>query len=556
MRITAPILTLFLIAGSLLGQVSNDAAPPKKPGTVEGTILNSVSHEPVKKANVSLRSVRQRFFYSVVSDAEGHFLFENVEPGTYQVDAERDGFTRLPNGPRSPASKPITVDEEQHVKNVTAQLMPMGVVSGHVLDEDGDPIAGASVQAQRFNYFQGRKQLSPWGSATTNDLGEFELLNLQPGRYYFQVTAPRRMVLPPHTRGVAAQEAYPSVYYPNAMDISQATSQELQAGGQLSGIDFRLHKVRSYLVSGKVLDGQTGQPARNVFVQLRSSSFSFGNGPAQMQQNGTFEIRGVVPGSYIATAELNDGEIRTTAQLPIHVTDQDIDGVVLTLKPGFDVSGTITVEGAPPAAQPNVPSPATRPPMITLQPNDQMVGRQVQGSAENDGTFVLHGVAPETYRVNVQANIQGEYVKSIQFGDQDVPSGQIDLTQQSSAGIHVVLGTDPGQIQGVVQDRSGQPAAGVMITLVPPEEYGNRLDLFKQSFSDSNGSFQFRDLAPGSYKVFGWENPDMDVIWAPEFRKAFESKAASANIGPNGKESVQLTMITAEEIQAEKSKLP
>ena len=39
----------------------------------------------------------------------------------------------------------VTVAEEQHVQDVALKLLPLGTVSGHVLDEDGDPIVGAQI---------------------------------------------------------------------------------------------------------------------------------------------------------------------------------------------------------------------------------------------------------------------------------------------------------------------------------------------------------------------------------------------------------------------------
>lgn len=560
MRITA-LASLFAVAvGILQGQPNVDTGPPKKPGSVEGTVVNSVSHEPLKKATVLLRNIRERYSYTIVSDAAGHFLFDNVEPGTYQVSVDRDGFTAPPQRRRSALdSKPITVDEQQHVKNVTTQLMPLGIVSGRVLDEDGDPMPDANVQAVRFSYSMGGRRLSPWRSANTNDLGEFQLINLEPARYYFRVTVQRRMFLPAHTRGAHAQQAYPAVYYPNASEVAQATSQEVTAGSQLTGIDFRLHQTSAYRVSGKVIDGQTGQAAHNVFVQIqtRDLAFGMGNGSAQVQQDGTFEIRGVVGGSYIATAQRNDGEIRMSARQPVNVTDQDVDDLLLTLRSGFEVSGAITVDGVPatPPQNGRRNTPTNRPPQVQLQPLEQR-GRSAQAIVESDGTFVLRDVSPEAYVLSINPGMPGTYVKSIRFGDQEVPSGQIDLSQQSGAPINIMLGTDGGQIQGIVQDRSGKPAPGVMIFAAPREEYANRRDLVKQTSSDQNGSFQLRDVAPGQYKLFAWEDSDIVMVTAPEFRKLFESKAASVNVGTNGKESVQLNLISSEEMESEKSKLP
>jgi protocatechuate 3,4-dioxygenase beta subunit len=538
---------------------NTDSTPPKKPGTVEGVVINSVSGQPVKKATVTLRNTAQRFAYAMVSDLAGHFLFENVEPGPYFAMAAGDGFQ--PEMGRG-SVKTFTVAEEQHVKDVAVKLQPLGLVSGRVLDEDGDPIAGANLQAMRSIYNQGRKQMSTWGYANSNDLGEFQMLDLQPGRYYFQVTAPSQQNNTT-ARFHGVEETYPATYYPSALDLAQATPVEVSAGAQLNNIDFRLRKIRSYGVRGKVVDG-SGQAARNVRLQLMPAvpvDNSFSRMGATVQQDGTFQLRGVTSGSYIATCQRQEGDVTTFARQTINVGDQDVEGVLLVLVAGLEITGTVQVEGSeasppprPDTAQQAQPAQA-RSPQVTLQP---LGGRGPGGRAavETDNTFVLHNLMPNIFQVNVSMPGAGKYLKSIRFGERDVPNGQIDLTQGSGGSLTLVFGTDGGHIQGTVQSKNGDPAAGVMITMAPGEEFEGRGDLFKQTSTDQSGSFHFQDIAPGNYRVFAWEQYDFQTMQAPEFRKVFESRAARVSIGANGRESVQLKAISSEDIEAEKGKLP
>ena len=474
------LLTIGTLAAALLGQTPlrvtpgppaprspstspTDNTPSKKPGSAEGVVINSVTGQPVKKANVMLRG-SQGVAYSAVTDAAGHFLIENIEPGRYQSIAAGDGF--IPDqGFRRPASA-ITVAEEQHVRNVTVKLIPLGLASGHVLDEDGDPIAGASVVAERYVYNSGRKQLSPIGNVNTNDLGEFQMLDLQPGRYYFQVTYNRqRPPIPGHVSGKVADEAYPTTYYPSVLDIGQASLLEVTAGGQLSNVDFRLHKIRSYHVRGKVLDSN-GQAARNASVQVfPAGNWFFSRLFARVQQDGSFDVGGVASGSYALWSQREEGGATVSARKSINVGDQDIDDVLLTLAPGFDISGSMQVEGAAAVApKPDGSQPAPQPSQIQveLQGVDRM-GQTPQVLVENDGTFVFHNVVPSVYQLLVNFR-PGQYLKSIRFGDREVPNGEIDLTQQSGGSLNLVFGTDGGQIDGTVQNKSGDATAGIFVT--------------------------------------------------------------------------------------------
>ena len=46
------------------------------------------------------------------------------------------------------------------------------------------------------------------------------------------------------------------------------------------------------------------------------------------------------------------------------------------------------------------------------------------------------------------------------------------------------------------------------------------------------------------------------MLLSPEFQKAFESRGASISLSPGGNASVQVKMIPAADIEAEKNKLP
>jgi hypothetical protein len=68
-------------------------------------------------------------------------------------------------------------------------------------------------------------------------------------------------------------------------------------------------------------------------------------------------------------------------------------------------------------------------------------------------------------------------------------------------------------VKGVVQ-RNGKPIPGAFILLFPAEELGD-IRTFIPYQSDLDGSFEFKDLAPGSYGILsidgGW-----DLDWQKE----------------------------------------
>jgi hypothetical protein len=408
--------------------------------------------------------------------------------------------------------------------------------------DDGGSGAGAALR------------LSPGRHAATatrgirqpNDLGEYQLLDLEPGRYYFLAAVqPRQARLPPHTKSAAPEQSYPDTFYPSALQAEQATASQVAAGAQINGIDFRVHKAPAFHIRGKAVNGRTGEPMRNAGIQVQAGGSPFLGGGfrnARVQQNGTFDAAGVVSGSYTLISQMDDMSVRQA----IDVGDHDIDDVALVLNPPIEISGTMHLEGDPPPAEHRGPM------RVNLNPIEPGGGAGAEVSA--DGTFVMK-ITPGVYQVFASCDASA-YVKSIRFGDQDVTGGKIDLTQQSSGALHIVCGTDPGQIQGSVQNESGEPAAQVMISVVPQGEHEGRQDLFYQLMSDENGKFEYRDIAPGDYKVFAFESNDQEMLLSAEFQKAFESRGAAVSISPGASAPVQVKMVPAGDIEAEKNKLP
>src|SRR5579859_920242 len=197
MKLSAILPALTVLAGTIGAQT-----PDPKPGSIDGVVTNSVTHEPVKKATVSILLPQTRkanpSTQTAITDAAGHFHFDSVAPGSYRLTANCDGFVRDAADPTRPGAQ-LTVAEEQQIKDAALKLMPVATISGHILDEDGDPIVRAQVAVMRYYYGQARKAFNQISSAESNDLGEFEAINLPPGHYYVEVSVPPRQSIPPHT---------------------------------------------------------------------------------------------------------------------------------------------------------------------------------------------------------------------------------------------------------------------------------------------------------------------------------------------------------------------
>jgi hypothetical protein len=247
--------------------------------------------------------------------------------------------------------------------------------------------------------------------------------------------------------------------------------------------------------------------------------------------DGTFDVPHIAPGTYCVSLQAD----RYFAHQTVTVSDRDLDNVTLTLIPAFQVKGTVVVEGTPLDNLRNF--------NITLMPAEPTsggAGAQVQA----DGSFVLDNVQPLSYSLQYNGLPATAYVKSIRLGGRDVPDGRINPTSGADT-LALVLATDTGQVTGSLRLANGDAAAGMVVVVAPAQSL--RHDRVRSSYTDANGYFAVTGLAPGDYKVFAFEEIDMNSMEAAEYRQPFESLAASVTVHPSGHESVEVKMISADQ---------
>src|SRR5205823_10949541 len=127
--------------------------------SIEGFVVRAGTNEPVARARVTVfrtagpGGVRlqpqgpPQTIPPVTTDSQGHFVFRDLDPGSYSLSAQRNGFARQAYGERSPGRPgvPLNILAGQAFKDVVFRLVPAGTVIGRVTDATGEPIAGISI---------------------------------------------------------------------------------------------------------------------------------------------------------------------------------------------------------------------------------------------------------------------------------------------------------------------------------------------------------------------------------------------------------------------------
>ena len=133
-RVVTVGYTLLLVFTTGVATAAEDSF-----GCIKGTVTNAATGERLRKAYVRLAPVSDAAnVRPAVTDEEGRFVFENIKPGSYSLEAEHQGLIESKYGEDAGAPVELRLVAAQNLSDLNIKLMPPAAVSGRVTDEDGD----------------------------------------------------------------------------------------------------------------------------------------------------------------------------------------------------------------------------------------------------------------------------------------------------------------------------------------------------------------------------------------------------------------------------------
>ncbi|MGE5327339.1 MAG: carboxypeptidase regulatory-like domain-containing protein [Deltaproteobacteria bacterium] len=533
-------LAFALFLGFQAASTQSPAASRPDLCTVEGTIIAADTGQPLRKAWVSLHKAEGRGdAQGAGSDASGHFVIKNVEPGRYRLSAWHAGYVNQAYGQRGQESSGTTLSlaPGQAVHEISIRLTRAAVISGHVYDEDGDPVVGAQVSAMRYGYLEGKKQLMPRGFGQTNDLGEYRIYGLAPGSYFLSASHNSNNF---QFGGGGGGPGYPPTYYPNASDAADVTPVSVRGGDDYPGVDFNLQPTRAVTVSGRAFNAVTGQPGvrTNIFLAPRRSleegMFTLQFQTYVQDPQGAFKLENVVPGSYYLIGMTQVEGKQYTSRLPLEVGDADLTGVNLTISQGITLTGRVVGLSKSEVAGINV----------LLRPRQRgMFFGTGTTSLKSDGRFDVTNLSDGSYRVDVWQLPEDAYVKEIRLGDESVLTSGVEITGgQNPGNLEIVISPNGGRLDGVVM-KENQTFSGASVVLIPNDPALRKEDRFyKLASSDQNGNFTLQGIRPGEYKAYAWERIEQGAYQDPNFMSRYENEGKAVEIKEGNQAAIQLSL--------------
>ena len=505
------VLLVLLVATELGAQ----------PGSIAGTVVDQANSHPIGGVHLRLyagvipQSAKEA--YGAITDAGGHFSLASIPPGTYTVDLQYAGYEAA-QGAGFMRHAEIIVHPGEHVADRQLAMLPLILIAGRVVNQSGDPVPNTSVRASAGESTSGG-YIGPFSQQSTDERGQFRLF-VTPGKYDLAagpLSSLAGPIGPAEIRTDGSSDlSYAATYYPSASDAASATPVEAREGGDVTGLEIRLHNSlarRNLTVSGTV----TGMPAGAD----ATVSYWWGESPGKREMGSGTKVS--ADGRF-SIENLGAGYLQILAQAPaaglmgeeveVEVQPPGVSDLRLALAPGGVVTGTVSVVGGDPSA-------VMGKLRLELISAPGMSLGLLSASVDRAGSFRIAGVTPETFGVRVDGLPEDGYVKTILL-DGVSNDGNLDFTKGApESRLKITVGLDGAEISGELRGSDGGPLLSARSIVFVAAEAGKIGPTQMARVAD--GRYLVKGVPPGKYKVYAADIGQVTAENRPAFLEAAET---------------------------------
>lgn len=475
---------------------------------VAGVVVNDADGSPMGRTRVSLAEVQdRRKAESIITGADGRFEFRDVPAGKFSLEGAKRNFLVTTYQWHEGFSTAIVTGAGLDTENLVLRMIPLGMISGKVIDEAGEPVRNARMKLYMRNQQFGRDRVITHSYAQTDDEGKYEFPELIPAQYFVSAAARPWYAAYPgwvEENGVRRRDdtvapelnvAYPTTFYNGATESDSATPISIEKGARVTA-DMHLNAVPAMHATMRVVrnpaDGAESWPS------LQRLEFDLGepmNGEMAPGANpGEMEISGLAPGTYFVVAPNdNSGTPSKGAQVELAKEGQVIESKAPTSSATVHVKvRTARREDLPQGLSLSLWTEKRRP--IAFLPLN----------GKDEVTF--ENVPTGKYAVMVNVSMAPQYTvgRISRQGGAEVEGHDVAVEEGATVEVNATLMAGVVSIEGAVK-KNGKPAPGVMVALVPKDPR-THIERFRRDQSDLDGTFMVGGILPGSYTLIAVED--------------------------------------------------
>lgn len=520
----------LLLASAIAGVTPQPTSRVASPVVVHGRIVRSGTLDPLANVQVTLEGrPADPDPYTVLTDTEGRFALD-APSWPARVSLRKTGFAL------GSAAFHDTVER-------TLTLWPSAVVTGHVVDDRGDPVVAARVVAEDVS--AGLERARTVAQADTDDHGEYRLSGLPPDAWLTLYVSTTGTTVATERQGdrILFSPRVRRRYYPEGSSVAVAERIHVVAGDVVQGIDFTVPLIESgsqplsiyrglpfgqppgrrHCSNGPSFTGSlqghvvtaagVGLPYAKVLLVHADDAFE--RRVLETDALGAFAAAQLCPGVYKIVASKpgyslrdrqgsNVGALLASARTVAATagTRTTVDDVVLV--PWNVVEGTVRDEHGSPVQGARIHVLARRYQrgryaLIDALPHEIRT--------DDRGRYRAYGMPVGQFAIRVglddvrQADWPG-YASTYYPGTMVVAEAQpvtlSEATQLADIDITLIRG-QTFRVSGTMRDAGGQPTMGGMVRLGSREEAGLQAGIGFDARIGADGRFIFAQVPPGRY---------------------------------------------------------
>lgn len=525
-KLRSCVLLILCGVGLVLSSASAVQSPSANGETfsLSGTVVNSVTGEPIARALVQTNGRVQR---TAFSDSEGHFQIDGLPAVQVTVTAQKPGYSAS----RFPGFAGGWIQIGANTGAQIVKLVPQSAIYGRVTDASGQALEHVPVRLTARSVRDGRKIWEQRGMTESDEDGHFRFPNLMQGTYY--VAAGPLVAEQLLAAGEKSKTGFAHVYYPGAAELASALPIQL-SGGQQTEADFSLSAVPVYQVSGSI-SGHL--PDQGVGFQLLTSSGDELSLPTTFNmETGTFKLEGLPAGSYVvrAIAQAEGQPMRADRLVNVAANIEDLR---LALAPSVSIPVVVRMDSRSSNVSTSIRLHDRPPISVRLLPADANTPESSSTVQRGSSAMVLQNVDPGTYTAELMPQVPW-YVQSATYGQSNLLYDDIVIASGQSYPMEIVLRDDSASLSGTVKSSdANQPPATVVVV---PQPAGKTIPRVVRG---AGNDFSVSGLAPGEYLVFAFDSIDGMEFSNPDAFGPYASQAAHITLAGNQRGQVSLDLI-------------
>ncbi|MBS1796613.1 MAG: carboxypeptidase regulatory-like domain-containing protein [Acidobacteria bacterium] len=578
-------LVAFLLGPlALHAQNANVAVPNSTPAVqatpepiktrLTGRVIYEDTGKPVRRAKFGLyrfekrsydetgiQSLERAFSADAVTNDEGEFNIEALEPGDYYPKIDVPGVLSFENYyyllKRDNRIRVEKLDELFQKVTIVAGAAEQqtlvvakrgGAIDGRVAYADGTPVPGIEVTALQ----DGEYGYETTAKTTTDDRGYYRLNGLTPGEFVIRIVEPSYQKSSADYYNSSISQI--KTYYGDTPELKTAKRLTLAAAEEKNGIDITIADRRTFSIVGRVVQRGSKDPVKGLQIKLENKGdddLSYKNKPSyniKIDQNGGFRINDLPKGEYKITTvqdyiygpERSKTQQYAEASREIVIDDKNLENVVIEVTTAARISGVLTFDDKREIKNVSFIIFDDDKKISSFTYSEASEYREARKDKTNEWKFMFDDVGEGEFSPFIAS--ENFYIKSATIDGEDwlaAPFAVREKTEITNA--RIVIGTDVGEIKGKAELAAETNTERLRVVFVPIDRKG-AISFLKVVNVQDNREFS-QKLAPGDYYVSVHTEEELVAarkIKINEWMALFSKDAERVTVKP--KETIEVTI--------------